>query len=267
MVASDHPAMARFSAHIGYLFTELPLADRIRAAAEAGFVAVEHPAPGQIPAAEMRKLLAGGGVTFAQMGVAAGDPARGEKGLAALPEARQRFREAVLTGLDYAAEIGCRLVHPMSGVLPGGVSLEALWAGYLENMAFVADEAARRGLVMLIEPIGPGTLPNYAIAETQVALDAISALSRSNVSLLFDVFHGANEGLDPAEVIAAHGAVIGHVHLADRPGRHEPGSGALDFNAIREALAGVSYRGLLGCEYIPSGRTTDNLGWMKDWAP
>ncbi|RDJ20649.1 hydroxypyruvate isomerase [Bosea caraganae] len=259
-------AAARFSAHIGYLFNEFPLADRVKAAAEAGFVAVEHPAPMQIEAASMRVLLADAGLAFAQMGLAAGDPARGEKGLAALPEARARFRDAALAGLDYAAEIGCRLVHPMSGVLPTGSGLDALWPTYLDNMGFVADEAAKRGLTVLIEPIGPGTLPDYAMARTQSGLDAIAALGLGNVKLLFDVFHGANEGLDPAAFIATNGGAIAHVHFADRPGRHEPGTGELDFPAIRRALAEIDYDGLIGCEYVPSRRTEDGLHWLRGWS-
>lgn len=256
---------ACFSAHIGYLFNEAVLVDRIEAAATAGFAAVEHPAPMQIPASLMRALLADAGLGFAQMGLAAGDPGRGEKGLAALPEAKQRFREAALAGLDYAAAIGCRMVHPMAGVLPPGTGLDTLWPTYLDNLGFVAEEAGKRGLTVLIEPIGPGTLPNYAMALSRSALDAIAALGRANVKLLFDVFHGAGEGLDPAAFIAAHGEAIAHLHVADRPGRHEPGTGALDFPAIGQALAGIGYAGLIGCEYIPAGRTGDGLHWMRGW--
>lgn len=266
MMRRDCAHPARFSAHIGYLFTELALADRLMAAARAGFVAVEHPAPMQIEASRMRRLLVDAGLGFAQMGLAAGDASRGEKGLAALPEARQRFRDATQAGLDYAAEIGCRQVHPMSGVLPAGSSLDVLWPVYLENMGFVADEAAKRDLTVLIEPIGPGTLPDYALARTRSALDAIAGLGRGNVKLLFDVFHGANEGIDPADFIASHGDVIAHIHFADRPGRHEPGTGELDYAAIRQALARADYSGLLGCEYVPSGHTAEGLHWMKSWA-
>lgn len=166
----------RFSAHVGYLFTELSLPERIAAAGRAGFVAVEHPAPMQIPATRMRELLADAGVAFAQMGLAPGDASRGEKGLAALPDARGRFRDGALAGLDYAAEIGCHMVHPMAGVLPQGTTLEALWPAYLDNLHFVAEEAEKRGLTVLIEPIGPGTLPGYAIARTGDALRAITEL-------------------------------------------------------------------------------------------
>lgn len=256
---------ARFSAHIGYLFTELALEHRIMAAAKAGFSAVEHPAPMQIGAARMRELLQEAGVTFVQLGLAAGDPRRGEKGLAALPDERGRFRTDVCIGLDYAATIGCHMVHPMSGLLPEGVALAQLWSGYLENMAFVADEARQRGLTVLIEPIGPGTSPNYAMSRTGDALAAISGLSRPNVRLLFDVFHGANEGLDPAAFIEAEAGRIAHLHLADSPGRHEPGTGKIDFKAIRRALVASGYDGLLGCEYVPKAGTAEGLGWFGEW--
>jgi len=230
-MASSPGYPARFSAHVGYLFTELSLPERIAAAGRAGFVAVEHPAPMQIPATRMRELLADAGVAFAQMGLAPGDASRGEKGLAALPDARGRFRDGALAGLDYAAEIGCHMVHPMAGVLPQGTTLEALWPAYLDNLHFVAEEAEKRGLTVLIEPIGPGTLPGYAIARTGDALRAITEL-----------------GLDPRNFILCtddshSGTLVNDGHM-DRVVRHAIAQGlkpvtVLARDLFRDPLAPV----------------------------
>jgi hydroxypyruvate isomerase len=73
-----------------------------------------------------------------------------------------------------------------------------------------------------------------------------------------------NSGLDIYEQIDKHADLLGHVHIADYPGRHEPGSGTLDFDQIRSALTRAGYNGWLGCEYIPAGRTDDGLSWYHE---
>lgn len=254
--------MRRFSAHLGYLFNDRPLAERFAAAKAAGFDAVEHPAPYGAPAADVAQWLADTGVPFAQMALAAGDATRGEKGLAALPDRVAAFRDSIAPGLDYAEAIGCKAVHAMSGVRPQGIDPARLWETYLENMGIAADAAAKRGMILLIEPIGAGTLPDYFMDRPDLAVEAVAALGRANVRLLFDAFHAANAGVDPVGFVAAHADLIHHVHIADLPGRHEPGTGTIDFRGLYVALDKAGNEALIGCEYIPAGRTEEGLGWM-----
>src|SRR5690606_13674421 len=158
--------------------------------------AVEHPNPRALDAAVLRALLIENGLPFAQIGIAAGDPAQGEKGLAALPEAVARFRDAVLRDLDYAVAIDCPFVQALAGIAPPDVAFARLWATYVENIAFAADAAAERGLGLLIEPICRQAVAGYVMSEAALAVRAILEANRPNIRLLFDSYHAANEGLD-----------------------------------------------------------------------
>jgi hydroxypyruvate isomerase len=254
----------RFSAHIGFLFIELPFEERFGAAQSAGFGAVEHPSPFGTPADGLKSLLSEHRLTFVQMGFPAGDPAKGEKGFAALPDMRGKFRESVGPTLDYASEIGCGMLHAMAGVIPPASSHEAMWDEYLDNIGFAADAASSHGIDIIIEPIGPGSIANYFVRDPQMAVEAIQALGRPNVKLLFDVFHAVSLGTEPLSFMAHHRSLIGHVQIADYPGRHQPGSAVIDFRKIFAALTDIGFAGHVGCEYHPSGRTTDSFGWMED---
>lgn len=257
----------KYSAHLGYLFTDKPFRDRIVAAKAHGFSAVEHPAPYSIaPAATLAEWLKESGTTYTQFGLFSGDPRAGEKGLAIFPERREEFRRSVGEGLDYAEAIGVGMIHAMAGVLSPGLRTRAHWDCYIENMAFAAQAASRRGMTVLVEAMSAGAVPDYFIETPDRAAEAIAETGQSNIRLLFDVFHTVNSGLDVYEQIRRHAQLIGHVHIADFPGRHEPGSGTLDFAQIGKVLAETGYGGVLGCEYIPAGQTEDGLGWLRNAA-
>lgn len=257
----------RLSAHVGFLFTEQPLAERFGLAARAGFRAVEHPNPFSLPASQLRRLLSDAGLQLVQTAFPAGDPARGEKGFAALPSEVGRFRANVEPTLDYAEEVGCRLVHVMAAVRPPDVPPELVWTTYLENLAFAADAAARRSISILVEPIGPGSIANYVVNSTALGVQALHTIDRLNAKLLLDVFHAVSLGEDPIRHVRMHAALIGHVQIADYPGRHEPGTGTIDFAPVFAALSGAEYTGFIGCEYHPSARTEDGLTWMPLASP
>jgi hydroxypyruvate isomerase len=252
----------RLSAHIGFLFTELPFVDRITAAKKIGFKAVEHPQPFATTAPLLKKLLNEAGLPLVQTAFPSGDMARGEKGFAALPDFAARFRATVEPTLDYVEAIGCRLVHAMAGIRPADVAHEKLWETYLENISFAADAAAKRGISILIEPIGPGSIANYIIDDPHVAMNAVKGVNRANVGLLMDAFHCESLGYDPVKLIREYGSYIRHAQIADHPGRHEPGSGSMNFDAILKSLTEVGYQGFVGCEYHPSSSTEASLSWF-----
>ncbi len=254
---------SRFSAHVGFLYTELPLAERFAAAAHAGFCAVEHPNLFATPATTVAGWLGDAGLPLAQTSFPAGDTARGEKGFAALPERSAQFRESVEPTLDYAEALGCRLVHAMAGVRPAGVAWDLLWGTYLDSIAFAAEAADRRGMSIILEPVGPGSIANYIIDQPSLAVAAIRAIGRPNVALLFDAYHCACLGHDPAALIRDHAELIAHVQIADDPGRHEPGTGTIAFDPIFAALDAIGYAGPIGCEYHPLTQTEAGLGWMR----
>lgn len=252
-----------YSAHIGYLFSDLPLTDRIAAARRSGFAAVEHPAPYSVPAPQMARLLAQSGLRYTQFGLYSGRGEAGEKGIGIFPGRRAEFEKSITDGLDYAQAIGVKMVHAMSGVLPEDQRQQSHWDCYVENLALCARKASERGITVIVEAMSPAAVPDYFIATPDRAAQAIADAGEPNLGLLLDIFHTASSGLDIEGTIRAHAGRIAHVHIADFPGRHEPGSASLDFDAIEGVLEDAGYDGVLGCEYVPAGRTEDGLGWLK----
>ncbi len=173
------------------------------------------------------------------------------------------FEASVRTGLDYAMQIGSRFVHVISGVLPNDMTREEVWPTYLRNVETACKAAEAAQMPVLIEPIGAATLANYMMDDPFLALRAIQEIGAPNLSMLFDVFHAANAGIDPVAFVQEHHGRIAHVHIADHPGRHEPGTGTIDFSLLFEELNGANYTGSIGLEYVPATTTEAGLGWRS----
>jgi hydroxypyruvate isomerase len=255
----------RLSAHIGYLYGDLPLRDRVRAAAKDGFTAIEHPQPHAIPAAEMRQLLADEGLVFAQVAAGIGDAKAGEKGLAALPGRQQDFREAFLEMLDYAVAVGIPLIHPMAGVPSSDRAADLVADTYFANIDFAVSESEKAGVGVLVEGISHQAVPGYYMHKLSQALALSRSYHAGAVQVLLDSFHAAANGEDALAAVASHASRIGHVHIADFPGRHEPGTGNLDLAGLLEAIKNAGFRGAVGFEYIPHSTTQAGLTWLADW--
>lgn len=258
--------MKRLSAHLGYLFAEMPLEQRFAAARRAGFGAVEHPAPYALGVGRTKGLLAEHGLVFTQLALPSGDSALGEKGFACLPGRQKEFKDALSIGIDFAESVGCPAVHVMSGIAPPQADAGALWATYVANVSLAATECARRGLRLLVEPISTGTVPGYYMNNLPLALKVVEEVGVSSAAILLDTFHARANGIDPTAFMAAHAAVIAHVHVADYPDRHEPGTGMIDFAAFFRTLASVGFGGWVGLEYVPAAGTEEGLGWARFFA-
>jgi hydroxypyruvate isomerase len=258
--------MVRFCAHIGYQFTELPFFERFSAAAAAGFRAVEFPAPYAFSARELARALRDGGLSYVQFALPMGRASAGEKGIGCHPGRRDELDEGIALAIDYARSLDCRLVHAMAGILPDGHSREEGIRTYVDNLRRVADRLEPHGITVLLEPINSLDVPGYLVDRPSLALSILDTCARPNIRLLFDAYHSAVMAEDPVYFVRAHAARIGHVQVADYPGRHEPGTGSIDFSALFDALDTLGYTGWIGCEYKPAGRTTDGLGWRARWS-
>lgn len=251
--------MPRFSAHLGYMFTEVPLERRFAAAAQAGFADVEHPAPFTLPAPYCRALLDDNGLRMVQ--ISSGSGGEGQKGLAALPGHERAFRDDLLWALDYAESIGCPLLHPMAGIADPAQD-SAVW---FENIVFAMEAAQGRPVRIFVEPISRATVAGYFLHRLDQYLDLTAPMDPAP-PVLVDSYHAAMNGEDAAAFIRANPTRIAHVHIADAPGRREPGTGGYDFRPLDIALTEIGYRGAIGCEYIPQGETVAGLSWRAFWS-
>jgi hydroxypyruvate isomerase len=255
-------AMPRFSANLGFLFSERPEIERIEAAADAGFTAVELHWPYAIPAAGIRSALARTGLKMLGLNTPLGDEAAGDFGLGAIPGRQSEFEQAFDKALSYGAEIGATSIHCMSGVVPVD-DMAAAEITFIENLRQAADKAAQASMTLLIEPINHRDKPGYFLHHVEQAASIIERIGRMNVKIMFDCYHVQIMQGDLIRRLKTYQAVIGHVQIAGVPSRAEPDEGELNYSGIFQVLDEMGYEGWVGAEYKPRGRTEDGLGWLS----
>ena len=252
--------MPRFSANISMLFREHALLDRVMAAKRAGFEAVECQAPYEAPAAEWAQALAEAAIPLVHINIGMGDVAAGDFGLAAVPGREEEFRAAVANARAYAERLGVERIHVVAGKADANDTRSA--SLFTDNLRHAAEEFAAVGARALVEPLNRKDVAGYFIAGSAEGMEAIEAAAHDNVALQYDLYHMQ---MTEGDLIATARRLlprIGHVQFADAPGRHEPGSGEINFANVFAALDEAGYTGWVGAEYLPTGATTDSLGWM-----
>ncbi len=249
--------MATFSANLGFLWTGLPLPDAIRAAAAAGFAAVECHWPYDISTDEVQSALQQTGLEM--LGINTRRGAEGEFGLAALPGRAVEARLAIDEAIRYATAIDARAVHVMAGITPAE---PVAFLTYLGNLRYACKQAAPHDITILIEPLNTTDTPGYYLHNTTDAAGVIDAVDRPNLKLMFDCYHAAISEGDVLGLLPHMLPILGHVQFASVPDRAEPDHGDLDYHAVFALLDELGWKQPLGAEYRPRGETQAGLGWM-----
>lgn len=255
--------MPKFDANLTMLFNEVDFLDRFSAAAAAGFTGVEFVSPYEYSPDDLAQRLAANNLTQVLFNLPAGDWARGERGIAILPDRVEEFRSSVARAALYAKALDCRQMNCVAGIVPAGSDVKALNKTFIDNLKFAADLLEKEGIRLLIEPINPIDIPGFFLNRSQQALDLIDAVGSKNLYLQYDIYHMQIVEGDLARTIEASLPRIAHFQIADNPGRHEPGTGEINYPFLFEHIDRIGYQGWIGCEYRPVGRTEDGLGWMK----
>lgn len=256
--------MPKFAANLSFLFADAPFSERFQRAAAAGFAGVEYLFPYEWAPGVLANWLASAGVEQILFNLPPGDWSRGDRGLACLPERRGEFVDGVELALDYAVALDCRRVHCMSGLVTAAVSEAEREATYLANLRHAADRFATIGVTVLIEPINSRIdMPGYWLDDIAKALRLLDAIGRDNVRLQLDLYHAQIIHGDLARIIEANLPRIGHIQIADNPGRHEPGTGEIHYPYLFSLLDQLAYDGWVGCEYKPLASTEVGLGWLR----
>lgn len=258
--------MIRLAANISTLFTELPFAERIEAAALAGFRAIECQFPYVVEPAEIAARLAANDMKWILFNGPPGNFAAGERGIASLPGREREFDEGIARALEYVEAGDCRRVHVMAGFLPPGADRSRHLDEFIGNIARAADRLGEAGATVMIEPINTRVdMPGYLLDSTRLALECIRAADRPNIRLQYDVYHMQIMEGDLMRSIERLLPWIGHIQIADNPGRHEPGTGEIAFDRLLRHIDAVGYEGYIGCEYLPAVHTAEGLGWARPW--
>ncbi|AUH32980.1 hydroxypyruvate isomerase family protein [Paracoccus tegillarcae] len=249
--------MPRFSANLGFLWAELPLPQAIRAAAKAGFDAVECHWPFDHDPGAVRAALTEAGLPMLGLNTLRGKP--GENGLSALPGREAEARAEIDRALDYAAATGCGAVHVMAGFAQGADAAST----FNDNLRYACERAADRRIVILIEPLNHHDAPGYFLRDATQAAGIIAALDRPNLRLMFDCYHLQIMQGDLTRRLRDLLPIIGHIQFAAVPDRGAPDHGELDYRHIFAAIDAMGWDRPLGAEYKPGGATEPTLGWMK----
>jgi hydroxypyruvate isomerase len=254
--------MLGLSANISLLFREMPLLERFAAAAAAGFPTVEIQNPYEHSALALTRAARAAGVGVILINAPMGEDAR-TFGTGCLPGRGAQFRGELQRAAEYAQALGAPLVNVLAGRADPAEQPAALQR-LTDNLALAAELLGTAAARPLLEVINPVSAPGYCVSDFELARRILEA-GDVRVGLQFDVFHAAMLGLDPAAQFTRHLAHIRHVQFADSPGRHEPGSGTLDFGRIFRTIRASAYDGWVGAEYHPAAATGAGLGWMREF--
>ncbi|RFC65734.1 MULTISPECIES: 2-oxo-tetronate isomerase [Mesorhizobium] len=256
--------MPRFSANLSMLFGEHEFLDRFDAAAKAGFKGVEYVGPYDHAPEAVAERLKRNGLAQVLFNLPPGDWAKGERGIAVLPDRIDEFRKGVDTAITYAKALDCPQVNCLAGIAPQGVDAAVLENVFVENLKFAAAKLKQAGIRLLIEPINTIDIPDFFLNTSRQALALMERVGSDNLYLQYDIYHMQIMEGDLARSIEKHLPRIAHIQLADNPGRHEPGTGEINYPFLYDHLDRIGYAGWVGAEYKPRAGTVEGLGWFKD---
>ncbi|MEJ8812731.1 hydroxypyruvate isomerase [Variovorax ureilyticus] len=255
--------MPKFAANLTMLFNELPFMQRFEAAAKAGFKAVEYLFPYAYDKKELAAALRDNGLVQVLHNLPAGDWDAGERGIGCHPDRVGEFREGVTRAIEYATALNCPKVNCLLGKLPAGVTAADARKVVVDNLRFAAQELQNAGIRLLIEPINTFDIPGFYLNRTDQALSILDEVGSTNLLVQYDIYHAQRMEGELGNTLSKHITRIGHIQLADNPGRGEPGTGEINYPWLFKHIDSIGYDGWIGCEYKPRGTTVEGLGWRS----
>lgn len=257
--------MPKLAANLTMLFTEVPFLDRFAAASQAGFKFVEFLFPYEYSTHQIQDRLAAHGLQTVLFNLPGGNWAAGDRGIAANPARKAEFRAGVEQAVAWAGALGVTRVNCLAGKANPDFSREEHWQTLVENVRFAADALAAIGVNLMVEFINHYDIPGFFLNTTRQTLDLIAEAGRANVYVQYDVYHAQREEGNLGPTLREHVGKIGHVQIADNPGRHQPGTGEINYPWVLAELDRLGYEGYVALEYIPSPNTVESLGWIEQF--
>ena len=257
--------MVKFSANLTTLFNEADFLERFERAARVGFKGVEYLFPYAWSKEELAESLEKYHLEQVLHNLPAGDWAVGERGIACLPERVGEFQEGVGQAVDYAKALKCPRLNCLVGMTPEGVPPEKARQTLVDNLRFAATVLEKESIRFLVESINSQDMPGFYLTHTQDALDLIKEVGHKNIWFQYDIYHMQIMEGNLTRTIQDNLTHIAHIQLADNPGRHEPGTGEINYPNLFRFIDEAGYDGWIGCEYNPAGVTEEGLGWIKPY--
>lgn len=257
--------MPKFSINVSMMFQEVPFLERFAAAAQAGAKAVEFMFPYEYPAEQLKGLLDQHGLKLVLFNLPAGNWAAGDRGIAVDAARQEEFRAGVEKALQYAEILGVGQMNCLVGKKIVDVPETVQYRTMVENLKYAADLCATKERRLLIEPLNFRDMPGFFLNTTQQVLSLMEDINRPNVYLQYDMYHAQRVEGELIGTFKTHQSKIAHIQIADNPGRHQPGTGEINYPAIFAAIDACGYDGYVGLEYIPQPDSVASLSWVKEY--
>lgn len=255
--------MPKLAANLTMLFTEVAFPERFAAARKAGFRNVEFLFPYDYSPEQVKAWVDENELTVVLHNLPSGNWAAGDRGIAADPRRVDEFRAGVSQAIPYARALGVPQLNCLAGKAAPGIAAEEHWQTLVANVRIAAEALGEARLNLLVEPINHYDVPGFVLNRTEQALALIAEVGLPNIYVQYDVYHAQREEGNLLPTIREHLPKIAHIQIADNPGRHQPGTGEINYPFLLGELDRLGYSGYVALEYIPEPNTVDSLGWIR----
>jgi hydroxypyruvate isomerase len=257
--------MPKLAANLTMLYADSPFLDRFVRARASGFRYVEYLFPYEHDISTLATALEKNGLIQVLFNLPAGNWSAGERGIAAFPDRIEEFRSGVTRAIQVAKPLKCRQVNCLVGKRDDRVPLEDQQRVMVENLRYAVRALAEQGIALVIEMLNPYDVPNFMLASPRAAFAVQEQVASPNLKIQYDVYHAQRTEGELAATFQKNLARIGHVQIADNPGRHQPGTGEINYRFLLTYFDRIGYSGFIGLEYIPEGTTELSLAWVKEY--
>ena len=257
--------MIDFAANLSMLYTEKDFIKRFKSASEFGFKGVEYLFPYDFKKEDIKNELVNNSLEQILFDFPAGDFAGGDRGIAIFPDRKSEFQEGVQQAVEYADILECKRLTVLVGIDNGKFTTNELNETLIENLIYASEQTKDKGINVLVEALNLIDAPNYFVSTTNHCKQIVDSVNKDNVKIQFDMYHMQIMEGDLSRTIESNLSLISHMQLADNPGRHEPGTGEINYPFLFSFIDKLGYDGWIGCEYIPAGNTEEGLSWTEDY--
>ena len=257
--------MLNFCANLSMLFNEVKFIDKFKLASKNGFKGIEYLFPYDYSKSDIKDQLSDNNLSQILFDFPAGNFAEVERGIAIFPERKNEFREGVHKAIDYATFLNCERLTVLVGIADGKYTTEQYNETLIENLLYAADQVKNTNITILVEALNTIDAPNYFVSSTSHCKEIIKAVNLQSVKIQYDIYHMQIMEGDIIRTFENNFDKIGHIQIADNPGRNEPGTGELNYKKIFEYLNNSDYDGWIGCEYAPKNNTLESLKWVREY--
>jgi hydroxypyruvate isomerase len=257
--------MPKFAANLTMLYTDSPFLDRFGRARASGFRFVEYLFPYEHDIGALAQALAKNDLTQVLFNLPAGNWSGGERGIAADPDRIDEFRQSVSQGVQVAQVLRVKQLNCLAGKRDERFPVSDQQRVRIENLRFAAKTLAEQDMTLLMEMLNPYDVPGFMIATPKDAFELSEMVGAPNFKVQYDFYHAQRSEGELANTFQKNLARIGHVQIADNPGRHQPGTGEINYRFLFQFLDRVGYPGFVGLEYVPEGTTEESLMWLREY--